>query len=119
MAIKTTQPRHLALGASLLLAAASAMAATNIDVQVNLPGAYSPPVVVQPAPVYVPPPRPVYVQPAPVYVQPAPVQVQPRTVVVAPAPVYVDRDDDHWNCGKHKCKHKKDKHHKHKHHDHD
>ena len=107
MAFKTTQPWHLALGASLLLAAASAMAATNIDVQVNLPGAYAPPpVVVQPAPVYVPPPRPVH--------------VQPRTVMVAPAPVYVERDDRYWDCKKDKCKYKKEKHHKHKHHhDHD
>jgi hypothetical protein len=118
MAIKTTQLRRLALGASILLAAASAMAGANIDVQVNLPGAYSPPVVVQPAPVYVQP-RPVYVQPAPVYVQPAPVHVQPRTVVVAPAPVYVERDDRYWDCKKDKCKRKKDKHHKHHHHDHD
>ena len=111
MAIKSTLCKYLILGASLL-AAASAMAGTNIDVQVNLPGA---PVVVQPRPVYVAPAP----APAPVYVQPHPVYVQPRTVVVAPAPVYVERDDDHWNCGKHKCKHK-DKHHKHhKHHDHD
>lgn len=109
MAFKTLQRRYLAVGASLLLASAAAMAGPNVDVQVNLPGLFPPPVVVQPAPVYV--------QPRTVYVQPAPVYVQPRPVIVT-QPVYVQRDDFHGDCKHDKCKHKS-KHKKNKHRDRD
>jgi hypothetical protein len=78
-------------GATLMLAAAPALARVDIGVSIGTPGFP----LVQPAPVYVPPPpvlvqpRPVYVQPPPVYVQPPPVYVQPRPMYVEPRPVYV------------------------------
>jgi hypothetical protein len=54
----------LAIGATMMMGAAPAMARVNVDVNVGLPGVFypAPPVYVQP--------RPVYVQPQPVYVQP-------------------------------------------------
>lgn len=55
----------LIAGATLLLAASSAMAENvGVDINVGVPGVY-----VQPQPVYVQP-RTVYVQPRPVYIQP-------------------------------------------------
>jgi hypothetical protein len=77
--------------ASSLVLCATAQAATDVRVGINLglPGVY-----VEPAPVYYPPPpvyvepRRVYVQPQPVYVQPQPVYVQQRPVMVQP--VYFD-----------------------------
>lgn len=66
-------------GVALTLAASPAMARTNVDISIGIPGV----VYAQPAPVYVQP-RPVYVQPRAVYVQPQPVYVQPQ-------PVYVER----------------------------
>lgn len=66
----------LIAGATLLLAASSAMAANvGVDINLGLPG--------------------VYVQPQPVYVQPQPVYVQPRTVYVQPRPVYVQPQYEH------------------------
>ncbi len=54
----------LIAGSTLMLAAAAAGAATNVDISVGIPGVY-----VQPQPVYVQP-QAVYVQPRPVYIQP-------------------------------------------------
>jgi hypothetical protein len=66
-------------GATLILAASPAMARTDVDINIGIPGV----VYAQPAPVYV--------QPQPVYVQPRPVYVQPQRVYVQPQPVYVER----------------------------
>lgn len=66
-------------GAVLTLVASPAMARTDVDISIGIPG----PVYAQPAPVYV--------QPQPVYVQPGPVYVQPRPVYVQPGPVYFER----------------------------
>lgn len=74
----------LIAGVALMLAATSAAARVNVDLNVVVPGPY----YAEPAPVYVQP-APVYVQPAPVYVQPPPVYVQPRPVYVQPRPGYV------------------------------
>jgi hypothetical protein len=78
-------------GATLMFAAAPAMARVDVQVHLGAPGLYAvpEPVYMQPRPVYVQP-RPVYVQPRPVYVQPQPVYVQPRPVYVQPQPVYDD-----------------------------
>jgi hypothetical protein len=85
----------LAAGAMALLMSLPASSA-NVDINIDIPGAYAPP-------------PPVYVQPRPVYVQ--------------PQAVYVERDDGQWDCRKDKCKgkkHKKDKHYEHHdHHGHD
>jgi hypothetical protein len=68
-------------GATLLFAAAPAMARVDVDLNIGVPvyGA----------------PQPVYVQPRPVYVQPQPVYVQPRPVYVHPRPYYGDRHYRH------------------------
>jgi len=79
----------LTASTTLLLAAAPAMSATNVDINIGVPGVYVPP----------------------------PVVVQPQPVVVQSQPVYVEREDGYWDCKKDKCKFKKYKHHKH--HDHD
>lgn len=67
--------------ATLLFAAAPAMARVDVDLNIGVPvyGA----------------PAPVYVQPQPVYVQPQPVYVQPRPVYVHPRPYYGDRHYRH------------------------
>ena len=86
--------------AIVLTGAMSPALAADVDVRINLPGAYQPP------------PPPVYVQPAAVYVQPRPVYVQS-----APQPYY---DGGYEKCNKNKCKQKKSKKYKHhKHGDHD
>lgn len=59
-------------GMALALTAGSAMARTNVDISIGIPGV-------------------IYAQPAPVYVQPQPVYVQPRVVYMQPQPVYVER----------------------------
>lgn len=59
-----TVAASLLAGATLMLAAVPATAATTVDVNIGVPG-----VVVQPRPVYVQP-RTVYVQPRTVFVQP-------------------------------------------------
>jgi hypothetical protein len=66
-------------GVTLVLAASPALARTDVDINIGIPGV-----------VYAQP-QPVYVQPQPVYVQPRPVYVQPRPVYVQPRPVYVER----------------------------
>ncbi len=80
-----------------IVTAGSALAA-SVDVNINVPGAYSPV------------PQPVYVAPQRVYVAPQPTYVQPR-------PVYVRTDTRYVDCNKHgNCngkKFKKAKHHKH------
>jgi len=61
----------LIASATLMFAAAPAMAHANVDVNIDIPGPF-----IQSAPVYAAPvyaPQPVYVQPRPVYVQPRPV----------------------------------------------
>lgn len=80
----------LAACATLVFAAAPAMARVNVDVHIGVPGGY----YVQPAPVYVQP-APVYVHPRPVYVNPQPVYVHPAPVYVQPAPLAVDRYPSH------------------------
>jgi hypothetical protein len=70
-------------GVVLALAANPALAHTDVEVNIGVPGVF-----VQPEPVYVQP-RPVYVEPAPVYVRPAPVYIQPQ-------PYYVERQQREW-----------------------
>lgn len=66
-------------GVALTLAASPAIARTNVDISIGIPGV-------------------IYAQPAPVYVQPQPVYVQPRAVYVQPQPVYVERRQRHgWH----------------------
>jgi hypothetical protein len=74
-------------GVVLALAASPALARTDVEVNIGVPGVF-----VQPAPVYVQP-RPVYVEPAPVYVRPAPMYVQPQPVYVQPPPFYAGRPE--------------------------
>lgn len=64
---------------ALTLAANPAMARTNVDISIGIPGV-------------------IYAQPEPVYVQPRPVYVQPQPVYVQPRPVYVERyhGGRHW-----------------------
>jgi hypothetical protein len=72
----------LMASAALMMAAGPAMAATHVDVGINIgiPGIF----------------------PAPVYVQPQPVYVQPQLAYVQPQPFYIergrgqDRHDRHW-----------------------
>jgi PXPV repeat-containing protein len=72
----------LMASAALMMAAGPAMAATHVDVGINIgiPCTF----------------------PAPVYVQPQPVYVQPQLAYVQPQPVYIergrgqDRHDRHW-----------------------
>jgi hypothetical protein len=67
--------------------------AANVDINIDIPGAYAPP---------------------------PPVFVQPRPVIVQSQPIYVEREDGYQDCKKGKCKfkkHKKEKHHKHDDHD--
>ncbi len=70
----------LAIGATMMLGAAPAMARVNVDLNIGVPGPY---------------------YPAPVYVEPAPVYVQPQPVYVQPGPVYVQPYGPHWNRGHH------------------
>jgi len=74
-------------GVVLALAASPALARTDVEVNIGVPGVF-----VQPAPVYMQP-RPVYAEPRPVYVEPAPVYVRPGPVYIQPQPVYVERRD--------------------------
>jgi hypothetical protein len=81
-------------GATLFFAATPAMARVDVDINVGVPGFYTPqPVYVQPRPVYVDP-RPVYVQPQPVYVQPRPFYQPPPRVVYGPPHHHGWRDHD-------------------------
>ena len=72
----------LMASAALMMAAGPAMAATHVDVGINIgiPG----------------------IIPAPVYVQPQPVYMQPQLAYVQPQRVYIergrgqDRHDRHW-----------------------
>ncbi|MES2832442.1 MAG: hypothetical protein V4695_10655 [Pseudomonadota bacterium] len=93
--MKTYSSRAAAFAAcAMLVLCAGGVKAAGVDVNINLPG------------VYTPPPAPVFVAPQPTYVQPQPVYVRTETR-------YVD-------CKNGKCKdkkYKKEKHHKHhKHH---
>jgi hypothetical protein len=63
-------------GIALTLAASPAMARTNVDINIGIPGG-------------------VYAQPEPVYVQSQRVYVQPQPVYVTPRPVYVERHHGH------------------------
>lgn len=64
----------LLAGATMMFAAAPAMARVDVDLNIGVPGGYAQ--------------GPVYVQPRPVYVQPRPVYVHPR-------PYYVERHHRH------------------------
>ena len=88
----------LTISAIALMGLSSASAGpVNVDVNVIVPGLYSPP-------------QPVYVLPSPVYVEQSHVYIQER-------PAYVEHEDRYWDCKKDKCKQKKSK--KEKHHKHD
>lgn len=85
--------------AGLMLAAAPALARSDVSVGINLgiPGIY---------------PAPVYVAPQPVYVEPRPVYVQPRVIYTQPSPVYIEGGPAYYQ-EEYRGNHWKHRHHKH------
>src|SRR5436190_1988086 len=81
----------LIASATLMLAAAPAMARVDVDLNIGLPGVY-----VAPAPVYYQP-RPVYVQPRPVYIEPEPVYYQPQPYYYVERGRYWDGHEHRWH----------------------